>query len=61
MWDAAAKPKDKPLIIFNGELDRLRGGYYPGRGLCSVPTASEAYLYIHGALFIHLMSVDVML
>eukprot|EP00878_Enallax_costatus_P006467 GHUV01006779.1.p1 GENE.GHUV01006779.1~~GHUV01006779.1.p1 ORF type:complete len:312 (+),score=85.97 GHUV01006779.1:437-1372(+) len=30
LWDAAAKPKDRPLIIFNGELDRLRGGYYPG-------------------------------
>ena len=30
LYDAAAAPKGRALIIFNGELDRLRGGYYPG-------------------------------
>jgi len=26
---AVAQPRGKPIIVFNGELDRLRGGYYP--------------------------------
>lgn len=30
LYDNAAAPSGRPLIIFNGELDRLRGGYYPG-------------------------------
>jgi hypothetical protein len=30
LYEDAAKQQQRPLIIFNGELDRLRGGYYPG-------------------------------
>jgi hypothetical protein len=29
LWDEAISSLDKPLIIFNGELDRLRSNYYP--------------------------------
>lgn len=41
LWDAAAAPEGRPLIIFNGELDRLRGGYYPGE---------ECLLYISASM-----------
>lgn len=44
----------RPMIIFNGELDRIRGGYFPGLLYPSiarlerefVPNATAAY-YIH--------------
>lgn len=29
LWQTAAAPRDMPIIVFNGELDRLRNGYYP--------------------------------
>lgn len=30
LWDAvAADPSGPPFVLFNAELDRLRGGYYP--------------------------------
>lgn len=29
LWDEAISGTDRPLIIFNGELDRLRSNYYP--------------------------------
>ncbi|GBF90219.1 low PSII accumulation, chloroplastic [Raphidocelis subcapitata] len=30
LWKREGAPKGRPLIVFNGELDRIRGGYYPG-------------------------------
>lgn len=54
LHDKVAKAKGMPIIIFNGELDRVRGGYYPavffpeiakfGRDL--LPLMTSAY-YIH--------------
>lgn len=29
LWDAAIAGTDRPVVIFNGELDRLRSNYYP--------------------------------
>ncbi|KAF5827075.1 hypothetical protein DUNSADRAFT_1385 [Dunaliella salina] len=29
LYQQVAQPRGMPIIIFNGELDRLRGGYYP--------------------------------
>lgn len=29
LWDQAISSSERPLIIFNGELDRLRSNYYP--------------------------------
>ncbi|KXZ45439.1 hypothetical protein GPECTOR_54g179 [Gonium pectorale] len=54
IYEKAAKKRNVPIIIFNGELDRVRGGYYPsmffpeiakfGREL--FPLMTTAY-YIH--------------
>ncbi|GFR41574.1 hypothetical protein Agub_g2294, partial [Astrephomene gubernaculifera] len=54
LYDKAARQRNMPIIIFNGELDRVRGGYYPpiffpeiakfGREL--LPLTTTAY-YIH--------------
>lgn len=30
LWRGAARDSGRPVVVFNGELDRLRGGYYPG-------------------------------
>ncbi|KAK9841778.1 hypothetical protein WJX81_002326 [Elliptochloris bilobata] len=29
LWEGAARDTDRPIVIFNGELDRIRSGYYP--------------------------------
>jgi hypothetical protein len=29
LWQKAAKESNRPIIVFNGELDRIRSGYYP--------------------------------
>ena len=29
LWQGAAKDSGRPIIVFNGELDRIRSGYYP--------------------------------
>lgn len=29
VYDSTIQGTDRPLIIFNGELDRIRSGYYP--------------------------------
>lgn len=29
VYDAVIEGSDRPLVIFNGELDRIRSGYYP--------------------------------
>jgi hypothetical protein len=54
LWEGAVEGTSRPLIIFNGELDRLRSNYYPpfvypklakvGRDF--VPKV-EAAFYIH--------------
>jgi Domain of unknown function (DUF1995) len=54
LWDEAISSLDKPLIIFNGELDRLRSNYYPPFvypklarvGKEFVPKVEAAY-YVH--------------
>jgi len=65
LYDDAAKQQQRPLIIFNGELDRLRGGYYPGLFFPELAKITSEFLpkfetayYIHnfkgtrpGALF----------
>jgi hypothetical protein len=40
----AAVPRDLPLIIFNGELDRLRGVWHfiPGLTFCQVSARLSA-------------------
>jgi Domain of unknown function (DUF1995) len=53
-WDAALAATGRPLIVFNGELDRLRSSYYPpflypklaAVGRDFVPKFEAAY-YIH--------------
>ncbi|GIL78471.1 hypothetical protein Vretimale_17031 [Volvox reticuliferus] len=54
LYDKVARDRKMPIIIFNGELDRVRGGYYPpvffpeiakfGQDL--LPITTTAY-YIH--------------
>lgn len=29
LWTKSVQATDKPVIVFNGELDRLRSNYYP--------------------------------
>ena len=29
VYDAVIEGTERPLVIFNGELDRIRSGYYP--------------------------------
>lgn len=29
LWMGKAKAAGIPMIIFNGEMDRIRGGYFP--------------------------------
>lgn len=29
LWDGAVAGSNRPLVIFNGDLDRLRSNYYP--------------------------------
>ncbi|GMH42564.1 hypothetical protein BSKO_10483 [Bryopsis sp. KO-2023] len=65
LWQGAVKGTDRPIIVFNGELDRIRSGYYPSLfypkigklGKNFLPLFTQAY-YIHnfkgsrpGALF----------
>lgn len=65
LYRGAAKAQGRPLVIFNGELDRIRGGYYPGLFFPGIAKLSTDFLplfttayYIHnfkgtrpGALF----------
>lgn len=65
LYEGAAKEMGTPVVVFNGELDRVRSGYYPsflypkiGRLAKTFLPAFEAALYIHnfkgsrgGALF----------
>jgi hypothetical protein len=44
LYDAAAAPQGRPLIIFNGELDRLRGGYYPSWGFPELAKLTREFL-----------------
>ena len=30
LWDGAVQGTDRPVVIFNADLDRLRANYYPG-------------------------------
>ncbi|WIA14511.1 hypothetical protein OEZ85_003030 [Tetradesmus obliquus] len=54
LWDAAAAPADRPLIIFNGELDRLRGGYYPGLFFPELAKLTAEFLpKVEAAYYIH--------
>eukprot|EP00879_Flechtneria_rotunda_P006345 GHRR01006669.1.p1 GENE.GHRR01006669.1~~GHRR01006669.1.p1 ORF type:complete len:315 (+),score=91.74 GHRR01006669.1:319-1263(+) len=54
LYDAAAGPKGRPLIIFNGELDRLRGGYYPGLFFPELAKITEEFLpKVEAAYYIH--------
>eukprot|EP00884_Botryococcus_braunii_P020999 jgi/Botrbrau1/7583/Bobra.0159s0032.1 len=54
LWQGAAKESGRPIIVFNGELDRIRSGYYPalfypkiGRLAKSfIPSFTSAF-YIH--------------
>ena len=54
LWDGAVAGTDRPLVIFNGELDRMRQNYYPPfiyRKLAQIskefiPKVEAAY-YIH--------------
>jgi len=65
LYERRARDAGTPIVIFNGELDRVRGGYYPGLffpGIAKlsaefIPKFTAAY-YIHnfkgtrpGALF----------
>ena len=31
LWRGAARDTQRPIILFNAELDRIRSGYYPVR------------------------------
>ena len=54
LYDNAAAPSGRPLIIFNGELDRLRGGYYPAWGFPELAKISKEFLpQVECAYFIH--------
>lgn len=54
LYQESAREQGRPIIIFNGELDRIRGGYYPGLffpGLAKLAREFiprfEAVYYIH--------------
>eukprot|EP00775_Hariotina_reticulata_P008988 gene8988-9161_t len=54
LYDAAAAPQGRPLIIFNGELDRLRGGYYPGLFFPELAKITAEFLpNVEAAYYIH--------
>jgi hypothetical protein len=54
LWDNAAVPNGRPLIVFNGELDRLRGGYYPAWGFPELAKLTKEWLpQVECAYFIH--------
>ena len=54
IYAAKIKGTERPLVVFNGELDRIRSGYYPAvfyPGLAKMarewlPSFCQAY-YIH--------------
>lgn len=55
LWsDLEKKNESRPIVIFNGELDRLRSGYYPGLFYPKISKISKSFIpkftqsyYIH--------------
>lgn len=54
IYSGAAKARGVPIIVFNGELDRIRSGYYPplfypkiGKLAKEFVPLFETALYIH--------------
>lgn len=54
LWQTAAAPRGIPLLIFNGELDRLRNGYYPSLFYPKLARLSKELLpQLESAYYIH--------
>jgi len=65
LWRGLSDEEMKPIVVFNGELDRIRSGYYPGLFYPKIGKISKTFIpqftqvyYIHnfkgshpGALF----------
>ncbi len=54
LWSTAAREKGIPIIVFNGELDRLRNNYYPGLFYPKLAKLSKELLPLfESAYYIH--------
>lgn len=54
VWQKAAKPREIPIILFNAELDRLRGGYYPALFYPQMAKLSKEFIpLVESAFYLH--------
>ncbi|KIY93042.1 hypothetical protein MNEG_14921 [Monoraphidium neglectum] len=44
LYQGAAEPTGRPLVVFNGELDRIRGGYYPSFAFGELSKLSKDFI-----------------
>ncbi|KAI8474885.1 MAG: hypothetical protein J3K34DRAFT_406110 [Monoraphidium minutum] len=51
LWQGAAQPKGRPLVVFNGELDRIRGGYYPAFAFGELAQLSKDFIPLFDAAY----------
>ena len=54
LWTTTASPRSLPLLVFNGELDRVRSGYYPALFYPRVAALAKTFLpHMETAYYIH--------
>lgn len=54
LWKGAVKSTGHPIIVFNGELDRIRSGYYPSLFYPKIGKIAENFLpFFTQAYYIH--------
>jgi hypothetical protein len=54
VWQNAAKQRGIPMILFNAELDRLRGGYYPALFYPQMAKLSKEFIpLVESTFYLH--------
>jgi hypothetical protein len=54
LWEDAVEGTSRPLIIFNGELDRLRSNYYPPLLYPKVAKVGREFIpKVEAAFYVH--------
>lgn len=54
LWDGAVRGSGRPLVIFNGELDKLRGNYYPPFVYPKLAVVSREFIpQVEAAFYVH--------